>query len=405
MSGSRPAALDGSLLARKGAAVAAIPDESSLVLQLDEHRPEATSKPEAAPKEVVPPKKASTPKPVPVEATSPDPIPPKPVSPDSAGATSRPGMARAESPRRPTVATRSVKVGLLSRVSETPAKLRYAAMAGIAVVAIIVLWPASDSAEIAAPVVAETTPEPVVAAKTREPIAPVPSVTNTEAAAAPEILEPVQPLTPDLPEPVAAVPASVPVVKIVAGQPVEKPVPTNIVSESQGQVAAVPAPSISEGTIPAAAETADVVETVIVEDTATTATSRIFPVNVPPVDAQPQTGDLDNAPKLPGSVPKSVSPVPVPKAKPEISATPAGRYAVQLASIAVEKRATQEAFRLQKQLGQILGDHEVQVEKAVVAGKGTMYRVRAGGYQTYAEASEACAQLAQIKVSCLALRR
>ncbi len=59
MSSGRPAALDGSLLARKGDAVPAIPDESPLVLHLDDHRrdpdkPELVSaKPEtdAAPQE------------------------------------------------------------------------------------------------------------------------------------------------------------------------------------------------------------------------------------------------------------------------------------------------------------------------------------------------------------------
>ncbi len=78
---------------------------------------------------------------------------------------------------------------------------------------------------------------------------------------------------------------------------------------------------------------------------------------------------------------------------------------MQLASIAVEKRANQEAFRLQKQLGHILGGREIGVEKAVVAGKGTMYRLRANGYRTQAEARSACAQIARLKVDCLALRR
>ena len=82
-----------------------------------------------------------------------------------------------------------------------------------------------------------------------------------------------------------------------------------------------------------------------------------------------------------------------------------GRYAVQLASIPIEKRANQEAFRLQKQLGHILGTHEIQVERAVVDGKGTMYRLRAGGYKTQAEASSACALVVKLKLKCLALRR
>lgn len=40
MSSGRPAALEGSLLAQKGDAVPAIPDESPLVLHLDDHRRE-----------------------------------------------------------------------------------------------------------------------------------------------------------------------------------------------------------------------------------------------------------------------------------------------------------------------------------------------------------------------------
>jgi cell division septation protein DedD len=132
----------------------------------------------------------------------------------------------------------------------------------------------------------------------------------------------------------------------------------------------------------------------------------LIPINIPADQISPPADSVDGTPEITTAVPKSVSPIPIPKAKPDIAALPtAGPYAVQLASIAVETRANQEAFRLQKQLAHILGEHEIEVEKAVIAGKGTMYRLRAGGYKSQAEARSACEQLAKMKVSCLALRR
>ena len=145
---------------------------------------------------------------------------------------------------------------------------------------------------------------------------------------------------------------------------------------------------------------------VMADGAAEPANASIIPVNVPSSESASPVGDVDATPDIPATVPKSVSPLPIPKAKPDIAAVPAGgRYAVQLASIAVEKRANQEAFRLQKQLSHILGGREIGVEKAVVAGKGTMYRLRAYGYRTQAEARSVCEQIARLKVDCLALRR
>ena len=128
---------------------------------------------------------------------------------------------------------------------------------------------------------------------------------------------------------------------------------------------------------------------VMANGAAAPANASIIPVNVPSSESAPPVGDVEAAPDIPTTVPKSVSPLPTPKPKPDLAAVPSGgRYAVQLASIAVEKRANQEAFRLQKQLGHILGGREIGVEKAVVAGKGTMYRLRANGYRTQAEGTK-----------------
>jgi hypothetical protein len=140
-------------------------------------------------------------------------------------------------------------------------------------------------------------------------------------------------------------------------------------------------------------------------DTVEPASGTILPVNVPASEVAPPASDLGGAPEIPATIPKSVSPVPVPKAKPELGGVPAGRYAVQLASIALEGRAQEEAFRLQKQLGAVLGGREIKVERAVVAGKGTRYRLRASGFQSLAEARAACAQAVKLKADCLAIRR
>ncbi len=140
-------------------------------------------------------------------------------------------------------------------------------------------------------------------------------------------------------------------------------------------------------------------------ETAAPAGGAILPVKAPSSEVAPPVGDLDAVPDIPAVVPKSVAPVPVPKAKPELPGASAGAYAVQLASIAVEERAQEEAFRLQKQLGAVLGGREIKVERAVVAGKGTWYRLRAGGFQSLAEARAACAQAVKLKANCLAIRR
>jgi len=178
----------------------------------------------------------------------------------------------------------------------------------------------------------------------------------------------------------------------------------SIVSDPPAAGAAMPAAAAlaATGTSNEEAVTATPADDV---DAAVPASGTVIPVNVPSSEVAPPVGELDGVPEIPATIPKAVSPVPVPKAKPELAVAPAGRYAVQLASIAVEERAQAEAFRLQKQLGAVLGGREIKVERAVVAGKGTMYRLRASGYRSLAEARAACTQAVQLKSDCLAIRR
>jgi cell division septation protein DedD len=326
MSRGRPAALDGSLLARKGDAVPAIPDESPLVLNLDDHRPEP-------------------------ELVGPEPVNPAPVRPVNLSQVEQ-GNAAAGFPDRVTkgLARASGRIDLIS------SRVRWAATIAVTVLIVAVLWLSNSSGETA-PVQAQGAPVGISVAEGGKEGLGLNLVAVTEAPAVSVALP--------TPAPVAAA---------------TPPAPPN------GETVVAKLEGASGATVPFS--------------------GRIIPVRVPSGETAPPAADLDSAPEIPATLPKSVSPIPIPKAKPDVAAIPAsGRYAVQLASIAIEKRANQEAFRLQKQLGHILGGHEIEVEKAVIAGKGTMYRLRAGGYQTQAEARSACAQLSQLKVNCLALRR
>jgi hypothetical protein len=190
----------------------------------------------------------------------------------------------------------------------------------------------------------------------------------------------------------------------------------NIIAASEVSVlqADLPATQIATAAMPATValavtvapdDEAAIAGPVITPAPAAPASGPIILVNVPSSETAPSAGSVDSTPEIPATLPKTVSPVPVPRSKPDLAAIPAAPYAVQLASIASEKRAKEEAFRLQKYLGSLLGGREIKVEKAVIKGKGATYRLRAQGYRTYAEARAACTQVARRKVACLAIRR
>jgi hypothetical protein len=82
---------------------------------------------------------------------------------------------------------------------------------------------------------------------------------------------------------------------------------------------------------------------------------------------------------------------------------PTGRYAVQLASFRNERRAVKEAERLQKRIGKYLKGHKIAVVKGTVAGKGSVWRLRAKGY-VRSDARAICKQVKRLKTKCLALK-
>ncbi len=323
MSGGRPASLDGSLLARKGAAAPAISDESPLVLHLDGQGSEPAG-PEPGP-----------------EAKQPH---------GTAGlaAVAGSGLRR-----------------ILARLAAVSPRVRLLVIAAAAVGVIAILWPSYNPSD-SSPVRADSPSGALPAVAAGNPGLKL----NVTAVSQP----PVKQADPaGAREPSAAAVAAPVAVALAVSDP------------SNGGTAATQTLTAGIGTAPLSRP--------------------VIPASATSGATAPPVGGVDPTPEIPVTVPKSVSPVPVPRAKPDVAAVPAGPYAVQLASIASEKRANKEAFRLQKYLGRILSGREIMVEKAVVKGKGTTYRLRASGYRTYAEARAACSQVVRLKVNCLALRR
>jgi hypothetical protein len=130
-----------------------------------------------------------------------------------------------------------------------------------------------------------------------------------------------------------------------------------------------------------------------------------------PAETAPST---ETTPKASAEVPKLVAPptaaetqtASVPKAAPPKPTVPSGgRYRVQLASVSSDAVAKREWARLQKVYPGIFGDKTLVVEKKEIAGRGTFFRVQAGGYASLDEARSVCADLKAKKQGCLPVKR
>ncbi len=95
--------------------------------------------------------------------------------------------------------------------------------------------------------------------------------------------------------------------------------------------------------------------------------------------------------------PRAVTPVLPPAPRPKL-------YVLQFASVGGERRAFEEAVRLQKRLGGILGDRKIVVVNSEVGGR-TRYRLRAGSFGSLRTAISACRRVARFDVGCLPIRR
>lgn len=80
-----------------------------------------------------------------------------------------------------------------------------------------------------------------------------------------------------------------------------------------------------------------------------------------------------------------------------------GRYSVQLASVPNETQAKGKMAALQKAHGDVLGGVPLGLARADLAGRGTYYRIRAGGLEE-GQARDLCGKLKSKGVGCILVR-
>jgi hypothetical protein len=136
-------------------------------------------------------------------------------------------------------------------------------------------------------------------------------------------------------------------------------------------------------------------------DPATVASLPVDPPIPAPVEVKPAAPEAPAASSPPADR-KAAAVVP-PAARPA-AAVPAGRYAVQLASVTSKRRAQAEGVRLGKRLSGILGGREPTVVPAEIAGRGTVYRIRVPGFASRSAARRACARIKAGGGDCMVVR-
>jgi hypothetical protein len=106
----------------------------------------------------------------------------------------------------------------------------------------------------------------------------------------------------------------------------------------------------------------------------------------------------------------AAAPQPSPQAQPAtVPPAPAsalsGAYAVQLASARSEAVAAKEWTKLAQQHAALLGAVTHEIARADLAGKGTFYRLRVGGFDAASEAKDLCTALKAEGQDCLVVKR
>lgn len=88
-------------------------------------------------------------------------------------------------------------------------------------------------------------------------------------------------------------------------------------------------------------------------------------------------------------------------ALPTVAAFADSGFFVQLASVKSEARARAAWAGLQRAHPVLLGDLELDLEKADLGARGTFYRVRTGPFPNKATAEDMCWQIKSAKLDCL----
>lgn len=106
-----------------------------------------------------------------------------------------------------------------------------------------------------------------------------------------------------------------------------------------------------------------------------------------------------------GSEPQTIAVTPSAPSTPKTATVSGGRYLVQLSSLSAPLSARKEWTRLQKAFPDLFGERELVLEKRLIAGRGTFYRVQTGRYEALKEARAVCDSLKAKKQDCLVIKR
>ncbi len=113
----------------------------------------------------------------------------------------------------------------------------------------------------------------------------------------------------------------------------------------------------------------------------------------------------------PPPAPKEIStasrPAPGKNATPKPRSKPLAKpaYVIQLSAVKTVAGARRESRRLQRSLGRLLKGRQLQVQKAVTRGRGTVYRVHLTGFPNRVGARNLCARIKARAFDCLVKKR
>jgi hypothetical protein len=211
----------------------------------------------------------------------------------------------------------------------------------------------------------ERAPEPV------ETVAAQPDAPETPVASAPEATQPAAPQT----APVVEAPQTVAGVPVTDVAEPAAPVVNDPVPEATADAASsTPAAPASQATAEAASEAAPVVVRRVQTTTATPPVIRDRPsdqpvnvVNRQQVAAAPAAAP---APAPQAAAPAQQAAVPV------TTTSGSTGFSVQLAALPSEESARATATRLSQQYGNLIAGRGLTIQRAVIEGRGTFYRVR-----------------------------
>ncbi|MEO5336716.1 MAG: SPOR domain-containing protein, partial [Magnetospirillum sp. WYHS-4] len=120
--------------------------------------------------------------------------------------------------------------------------------------------------------------------------------------------------------------------------------------------------------------------------------------------ADPAPVAAPSAPPPPPAPEPQAAAVAAPAPKPVAEPAKGGAYKVQIGALRTRAEAEAEWKKQQKNNADLLSGFGLTVVEVEVAGKGTFYRIRAGGVSSEAAAKDLCTKLTARKLPCLVVK-